>query len=82
MAESRAEWLERIRSVGHLGQQTRTRVLAEGREHPESGEPFVTRRDENGHDVTEHGKAGSGCSDRQDVTINAKPIHFDMREHM
>ena len=74
--------LERLRSIGHLGQRTRTRVIAEGRAHPDSGEPYVTRRDENGHDTTEHGKAGSGVSNRQDVSINnVPPIHLDMREY-
>jgi hypothetical protein len=51
-----------------------------GREHPESGEPFKTTRDELGNDVTEHGRAGSGVSDRQDVEIHARTLHVDLRQ--
>ena len=38
-------------------------------------------RDELGNDVTEHGKAGSGLSDRQDVNIHAKTVEYGMRQH-
>jgi hypothetical protein len=64
---------DRLLSVGYLSRgRTGSRVLAEGRAHPESGEPYKTVRDELGHDVTEHGKAGAGVSDRQDVNINVR----------
>ena len=71
---------DRLLSVGFLSRgQTRSRVLAEGRSHPDSGEPYKTVRDELGHDVTEHGKPGLGVSDRQDVRINvAKPIEIEV----
>lgn len=69
-----AEWLEKLRSIGHLsGGRTRSKVT-EGRTHPDSGEPFKAIQDELGHTVTEHGKAGSGVSDRQDVHINAQTV--------
>jgi len=72
---------ERWRSVGYLSKgQTRSRSRS-GREHPESGEPFKVTRDELGNDTTEHGKAGSGVSDRQDVHIHAETVHLDLREH-
>jgi hypothetical protein len=70
--------LDRLRSIGHLSHgQTRSRSRS-GREHPESGEPYKVTRDELGNDVTEHGKPGSGLSDRQDVNIRPGVIHFDM----
>lgn len=72
-----SEWLERMRSVGHLsGGRTRDRVT-EGREHPDSGKPFKAVQDELGHTVTEHGAAGSGVSDRQDVHINAQTVQVN-----
>lgn len=74
-----SEFQEKIRSIGYLSRgRTRNRVR-EGRAHPESGEPYKTVTDELGHDVTEHGKAGSGVSSRQDVNIHAEPIHLDLR---
>jgi len=51
-----------------------------GREHPDSGLPFKTTTDELGNDVTEHGRAGSGTSERQDVSISAETVRYDMRE--
>lgn len=51
-----------------------------GREHPDSGLPYQVTRDELGNDVTEHGKAGSGLSERQDVHINAETVRHDMRK--
>ena len=72
--------MERLRSIGHLkGGRTKSRS-ASGREHPDSGLPYQITRDELGNDVTEHGKAGSGLSERQDVTINAQTVHHDLRE--
>lgn len=74
--------LAKLRSIGHLSRgRTMSRIRDEGREHPDSGEPYKTVRDELGHDTTEHGARGSGVSDRQDVSINnLPPIHLDMRE--
>lgn len=71
---------EKLRSVGHLrGGRTMSRVTS-GREHPDSGLPYQTTRDELGNDVTEHGTPGSGTSQRQDVSINAETVHYDLRE--
>jgi hypothetical protein len=68
--------LERLRSIGHISRRTRSRSRS-GREHPESGLPYKTTTDELGNDVTEHGKAGSGTSERQDVTINAATVRHE-----
>jgi hypothetical protein len=70
--------LDKLRSIGHLkGGRTMSRSTS-GREHPESGLPYKTTRDELGNDVTEHGKAGSGLSERQDVGINAETVRGEM----
>lgn len=70
--------LEKLRSIGHLkGGRTMSRSTS-GREHPDSHLPYKTTRDELGNDVTEHGKAGSGLSQRQDVEIRPDPIRMDM----
>lgn len=75
MADS--EWLAKMRSIGHLsGGRTRDKVT-EGRTHPDSGKPFKAVQDELGHTVTEHGAAGSGVSDRQDVHISAQTVQAD-----
>jgi hypothetical protein len=73
---ARKAYRDKLASIGYLSRgRTRAQtVISEGRAHPESGERYVTRRDENGHDVTEHGRAGTGLSDRQDVHIHAQPI--------
>jgi hypothetical protein len=64
-----SEWLEKMRSVGHLSRgRTRAREVS-GREHPESGKPFKAVKDELGNVVTEHGEPGSGVSSRQDVHV-------------
>jgi hypothetical protein len=69
---------EKLRSIGHLkGGRTMSRT-ASGREHPDSGLPYQVTRDELGNDVTEHGKAGSGLSERQDVNINAETVTADL----
>ena len=74
-----SEYSDRLKGVGFLSRgQTRSRSKS-GREHPESGEPFKVTRDELGNDTTEHGKRGSGCSDRQDVEIHAQTLNVDMR---
>lgn len=72
---------DRLLGIGYLskGRSDRRRVIREGRAHPDSGKPFKTVRDECGNDVTEHGKPGTGLSDRQDVNINvAKPIEVEL----
>lgn len=72
--------LDKLRSIGHLTRgRTRSRSKS-GREHPESGEPYQVTRDELGNDVTEHGKRGSGVSDRQDVNIRPEPVRVDLRD--
>jgi hypothetical protein len=66
--------LARLRSIGYLSRgRTRDRVTG-GRAHPESGKPWKAVRDEAGNTVTEHGAAGSGVSDRQDVLIEAPHV--------
>lgn len=50
-----------------------------GREHPDSGLPFQATTDEIGNTVTEHGAAGTGLSQRQDVEIHAEPVRMDMK---
>jgi hypothetical protein len=72
--------LEKLRSIGYLSRGRTQSRSKSGREHPESGEPYKATRDELGNVVTEHGAAGSGCSDRQDVNIHAETVHYDMRE--
>lgn len=70
-----SEWQEKMRSIGHLsGGRTRSREVAAGREHPESGKPFRTVQDEAGNLVTEHGDPGSGVSVRQDVEIRPQVV--------
>lgn len=72
--------LEKLRSISHLkGGRTMSRTTS-GREHPDSGLPYQVTRDELGNDITEHGRAGSGLSERQDVNINAETVHYDLRE--
>ena len=70
--------LEKLRSIGHVSRLTGSRSRS-GREHPETGKPFKVTRDELGNDVTEHGKAGSGLSDRHDVNIHAETLNVDLR---
>ena len=69
-----SEWLERMRSVGYLPRGRTQARVSEGREHPDSGEPYKATLDELGNTVTEHGQPGSGVSDRQDVHIRAQPV--------
>jgi hypothetical protein len=69
---------DKLGSIGHLkGGRTMSRSTS-GREHPDSGLPYQVTRDEAGNDVTEHGKAGSGLSERQDVEIHAGTVHHDL----
>lgn len=72
--------LEKLRSIGHLSKGRTMSRSKSGREHPESGEPYKAVRDEMGNVTTEHGKAGSGVSDRQDVTIRAETVSVDLRQ--
>jgi hypothetical protein len=68
---------EKLRSIGHLkGGRTMSRTTT-GREHPDSGLPFQAITDELGNTVTEHGAAGSGTSQRQDVSIQAQTVALD-----
>jgi hypothetical protein len=78
--EERRAYRERLLSIGYLGHgRTRSRVLEEGRAHPDSGVRYKTVRDELGNDVTEHGKPGSAVTDRQDVKINvAEPVVLEL----
>jgi len=68
--------LERLRSIGHLKSGRTMARSTGGREHPDSGLPYQVTRDEAGNDVTEHGQAGTGTSQRQDVTIHAEPVRW------
>ncbi len=77
-----SEWLEKMRSVGYLPRGRTMSRSTSGRAHPDSGEPYKVTKDELGHEVTEHGRQGSGVSDRQDVNIHPEPIHLDLRGHM
>ena len=69
------EFADKVRSIGYLS-RGRTRVhVRDGRAHPDSGKPFKAVKDELGNVVTEHGAAGAGVSDRQDVHIyQAEPV--------
>lgn len=73
--------LEKLRSIGFMSRGRTMSRSRSGREHPESGEPYQVTRDELGNDVTEHGARGSGISDRQDVSIHAETVHYDLRQH-
>lgn len=73
--------LDKLRSIGFLPRGRTMSRSRSGRAHPDSGRPYQVTRDENGHDVTEHGTRGSGVSDRQDVTIRPETVHFDLRQH-
>jgi hypothetical protein len=69
-----------MRSIGHLSRgRTRSREVASGHEHPDSGKPFRTVQDEAGNLVTEHGDPGSGVSVRQDVEIRPAAIEKSTR---
>jgi hypothetical protein len=70
--------MERLRSIGHLkGGRTMARSTS-GREHPDSGLPFKVTTDEAGTEVTEHGRAGTGLSERQDVNIHPETYVADV----
>lgn len=69
--------LEKMRSVGVISKRTKPRVI-EGRSHPESGLPFKATTDENNATVTEHGKAGAGVSERQDVHVRPKVVEWKL----
>jgi hypothetical protein len=70
-----SEWLEKMRSIGHLSHgRTRSREHS-GREHPESGRPFKAVTDELGNTLTEHGTPGTGVSDRQDAEVRPDTLN-------
>jgi hypothetical protein len=71
--------LDKLRSIGHLSKGRTMSRAKSGRAHPETGLPYQTTRDELGNDVTEHGTAGSGLSERQDVMIRPETVHLDLR---
>lgn len=70
-----SEWLEKMRSIGAISRRTRSEI-SEGRSHPDSGLPYKATKDELGNIVTEHGQAGSGVSQRQDVDIHPETIRW------
>ena len=74
-----SEYSERLKGIGYLSRGRTMSRSRSGRSHPDSGKPYKVTRDELGNDVTEHGKAGAGVSDRQDVEIHAETVHYDMR---
>jgi hypothetical protein len=78
--EERAAYRDKLRSVGYLSRGRTMSRSRSGRAHPESGELYKTTRDELGNVVTEHGAAGSGCSDRQDVEIRPETVNIDLRQ--
>jgi hypothetical protein len=74
--------LDKLRSIGHLKRGRTMSRSTSGREHPDSGLPFQAVTDELGNTVTEHGAAGSGLSERQDVEIRPDPIHMDLNMNL
>lgn len=72
--------LEKLRSIGYLSRGRTMSRSTSGREHPDSGLPYQTTRDELGNDITEHGQRGSGTSERQDVEIHADTVHHNLGE--
>jgi hypothetical protein len=72
--------LEKLRSVGYLSRGRTMSRSRSGREHPDSGEPYKATKDELGNVVTEHGAAGSGLSDRQDVEIRPETVNMELRQ--
>jgi len=69
---------EKLRSIGHLkGGRTMSRTTT-GREHPDSGLPFQAITDELGNTVTEHGAAGTGLSQRQDVEVRPETVRMEL----
>ena len=70
-----SEWLEKMRSIGSISKRTHSEIR-EGRSHPDSGLPWKATKDELGNVVTEHGSAGSGVSQRQDVNLHPETIRW------
>lgn len=64
---------DKLLSIGVISRRTRTTVC-EGRAHPDSGLPFKASTDDRGNTVTEHGAAGSGVSQRQDVLLRPETV--------
>lgn len=79
MGSERSEYTEKLRSIGYLSRGRTQARSKSGRAHPDSGEPYKVTRDELGNDVTEHGKRGSGLSDRQDVNLHPETVRYDLR---
>lgn len=71
--------LDKMRSIGVISGVTKSRVIDEGHSHAESGLAFKTTRDELGHDTTVHSESGSGVDSRQDININAKSVHLQVK---
>jgi hypothetical protein len=70
--------LGKLRSIGFLSKGRTMSRSTSGREHPDSGLPFKAVTDELNNTVTEHGAAGSGLSQRQDVEIRPQPVRLDL----
>jgi hypothetical protein len=78
-AERRRAYREKLLSVGVAPRGLSRVKVKEGREHPESGMRFRRTLDEHGNVVTEHGKPGSGVTDRQDVHIyQQEPVTLEV----
>lgn len=69
-----SEWLEKMRSIGHLSRGRTRSCVTSGREHPDSGKPFKSVTDELGNTVTEHGTPGTAVSDRQDAHVHPETV--------
>lgn len=65
--------LEKLRSLSVISRRTRS-VVAEGREHPESGAAWKATTDELGNTVTEHDTS----DDRQDVLIRPDTVRRNL----
>jgi len=74
-----SEFADKARTIGVISKRTRPQVV-EGRQHPESGQPFKAVTDELGNTVTEHSAAGAapGVSDRQDVNVHPKAVTLEL----
>lgn len=62
--------IEKLRTLQVKGSKSKNRARpVEGRVHPDSGLPYISRTDENNATVTEHSRPGTGVSVRQDVEV-------------
>ena len=73
-----SEFLEKMRSIGYLSRGRTQAKVREGREHPDSGEPYKATKDELGNIVTEHGRPGTAVSDRQDAHVFPETIEYEL----